>query len=226
MSTPATVKAPGVKAASQARSRATRDALIEALERLLRDRPLDKISIQELAKEAGCAVGSVYRRFDNKDAFLPVLVELASRRMTQSMRAMGPLKLSSEGDLRGDMAEIARRIWSVLGDEAHLLRAAHLRARLDGGSAMGAPANNGDGPFEALCDGARQAIDSALMRRRPEIKEKARRSAAAAAAYMIVAALLEKALYPDRAPARTTEADGPALAAMLGDMIGRSLRKI
>jgi len=214
------VTAPGVKAASQARSRATRDALVGALERLLRDRPLERISVQELAKEAGCAVGSVYRRFDNKDAFLPVVVELASRRMTQSMRAMGPLKLSSEGDLRADMAEIARRIWTVLADEAHLLRAAHLRARLEDGAA------DADKPFEALCDGARIAIDTALMRRRPELKEKARRNAAAAAAHTIVAGLLEKALYPERAPARATEIDGPSLAAMLGDMTGRSLRKL
>lgn len=221
MTDSAALAAPGVKAASQARSRATRDALIDALERLLRDRPLERISIQELAKEAGCAVGSVYRRFDNKDAFLPVVVELASKRMTQSMKAMGPLKLSSEGDLRTDMAEIARRIWTVLSDEAHLLRAAHLRARLDGGPEAGA-----DKPFDTLCDGARVAIDTALMRRRPELKEKARRSAAAAAAYTIVAGLLEKALYPQRAPARVTDFDGPSLAAMLGDMAGRSLRKI
>lgn len=221
MTDSAALAAPGVKAASQARSRATRDALIEALERLLRDRPLEKISIQELAKEAGCAVGSVYRRFDNKDSFLPVVVELASRRMGQSMKAMGPLKLSSEGDLRTDMAEIARRIWTVLADEAHLLRAAHLRARLDGGEDTGA-----DKPFEALCDGARMAIDTALMRRRPELKEKARRSAAAGAAYLVVTSLLEKALYPGRAPARMTEIDGPSLAATLGDMFGRSLRKI
>ena len=221
MSDPAALAAPGVKAASQARSRATRDALIEALERLLRERPLEKISIQELAKEAGCAVGSVYRRFDNTAAFLPVVVELASQRMTRSMTAMGPLKLSSEGDLRGDMAEIARRTWTVLADEAHLLRAAHLRARLEGGGSTGA-----DGPFEALCDGVRLAIDTALMRRRPELKEKARRSAASGAAYLLVSALMEKALYPQRAPARLTEIDGPAMAAMLGDMAGRSLRKI
>src|SRR5690606_2503280 len=119
-----------------------------------------------------------------------------------------------------DMAEIARRIWTVLADEAHLLRAAHLRARLEDGAA------DADKPFEALCDGARIAIDTALMRRRPELKEKARRNAAAAAAHTIVAGLLEKALYPERAPARATEIDGPSLAAMLGDMAGRSLRKL
>ncbi|GEM_PF-1089312 len=219
MSEPAALSAPGVKTASQARSRATRDALIEALERLLKTRPLERVSVQELAKEAGCAVGSVYRRFDNKEAFLPVVVELASQRMTQSMRAMGPLKLGSEGDLRGDMSEIARRIWTVLDAEAHLLRAAHIHVRLDGDA-------GGDAPFETLCDGARLAIDTALMRRRPEIKEQARRSAASSAAYLIVSALMEKALYPDRAPARTTAQDGPSLAAMLGDMTGRSLKKL
>lgn len=218
MSDSSGLNAPGVKAASQARSRATRDALIAALEKLLRDRPLERISVQELAKEAGCSVGSVYRRFDNKDAFLPVVVELASRRMTQSMRKMGPLKLPSDGDLRADMAEIARRIWLVLENEAHLLRATHLRSRLEN-----APA---DGPMEALCEGARMAIDTALMRRRPDVKEKARRSVAATTAYLFVSALSEKALYPDRAPANTSDVSGPDLAAMLGDMAGRSLKKI
>ncbi len=219
MSDSAVTAAPGVKSASQARSRATRDALIEALERLLRDRPLERISVQELAQEAGCAVGSVYRRFENKDSFLPVVVELAAQRMTQSMRAMGPLKLSGEGDLRADMTEIARRVWTVLSDEAHLLRAAHLRARLD-------DASGADRPLETLCEGARISIDFALTRRRPDMGEKARRRAAAAMSVLIVSALLEKALYPARAPAAASGHDGADLAAMLGEMAGRYLRKL
>ena len=63
----------GAKPALQTRSQQTRDKLVAALERLLRDKAFENISVAEIAREAGVSVGAVYTRFENKDAFIPVL---------------------------------------------------------------------------------------------------------------------------------------------------------
>jgi AcrR family transcriptional regulator len=50
--------------AEQQRSRETRDELINALERLLRRRDFQDLSVQDLAAEAGVSPGAIYRRFE------------------------------------------------------------------------------------------------------------------------------------------------------------------
>ena len=65
----------GAKPVAQKRSAETRDRILQALERLLREQDFDQLSVSEIASEAGVSVGTVYRRFENKEAFLPQLVE-------------------------------------------------------------------------------------------------------------------------------------------------------
>ncbi len=60
--------------AKQARSRATRDALIEAGLRLVEERDFDALSVAEIAAAAGCSVGAFYFRFADKDAYFRALV--------------------------------------------------------------------------------------------------------------------------------------------------------
>jgi AcrR family transcriptional regulator len=59
----------------QARSRSTEAKLLNALESMLDDMFFDQVSIRDLAARAGVAVGTVYRRFKDKDAMLPVLYQ-------------------------------------------------------------------------------------------------------------------------------------------------------
>ena len=65
-----------VKPPKQKRSRKTREALLDAAERLLRDRPWEEISTVAIMIEAECSNGAIYGRFKNKDA---LLVELYAR---------------------------------------------------------------------------------------------------------------------------------------------------
>lgn len=60
--------------AKQARSRATRDALIGAGLRLVEERDFDALSIAEIAAAAGCSVGAFYFRFTDKDTYFRALV--------------------------------------------------------------------------------------------------------------------------------------------------------
>ena len=61
--------------APQKRAIATREKILDGLERLLERREFEVMSIAELAREAGVAVGSVYSHFKDKDALLPALLD-------------------------------------------------------------------------------------------------------------------------------------------------------
>ena len=89
----------GVKPAEQLRARETRDKLVAALERLLKEKAFTEISVAEIANEAGVAVGTVYRRFENKDALIPVVFDLYRARV--EAQAASP---EAESDLSKNMS--------------------------------------------------------------------------------------------------------------------------
>ena len=71
------------KAPKQARSRQTRDALLTALEELLKERPLEQIGVAEIARKADVSTASIYRRFEKKDGLVPALFDLYLQRIEE-----------------------------------------------------------------------------------------------------------------------------------------------
>lgn len=64
------------------------EALVEALDEQLREgETLDRLSIAWLARRAGVGIGSFYEYFANKDALLAALIETATRRNYEELRA-------------------------------------------------------------------------------------------------------------------------------------------
>ena len=63
------------KNASQERSRATVDALIEATARILVKEGFDKASTNRIAAKAGVSVGSLYQYFPNKEALVAAVID-------------------------------------------------------------------------------------------------------------------------------------------------------
>jgi AcrR family transcriptional regulator len=63
------------KAASQERSRATVDALVEATARILVRDGFDKASTNRIAEVAGVSVGSLYQYFPSKEALVAAVAE-------------------------------------------------------------------------------------------------------------------------------------------------------
>jgi AcrR family transcriptional regulator len=78
--------------ARQARSQRTQDRLISAAESLLREGGLDAATVPNIARRAGLAVGSVYRRFPDKDAVMRAVAE----RFLESARRVNLRALDSE----------------------------------------------------------------------------------------------------------------------------------
>jgi len=84
------VRGPAVKPrkiASQGRSRATVDALVDATARVLVKEGFDKASTNRIAEMAGVSVGSLYQYFPSKEALVAAVVERHQQRILQTVRA-------------------------------------------------------------------------------------------------------------------------------------------
>jgi AcrR family transcriptional regulator len=60
----------------QTRARETRDRLLAAGFKLLRRKHFDELSVADIARAAGCAVGSFYLRFADKDQYFLAIAEV------------------------------------------------------------------------------------------------------------------------------------------------------
>ena len=74
------------KRASQERSRATVDALVEATARILVRDGFDRASTNRIAQEAGVSIGSLYQYFPGKEALVVAVIERHNREIMQVAR--------------------------------------------------------------------------------------------------------------------------------------------
>lgn len=102
-------------APKQPRSKRTLGQILAATEELLESREFEDISIDEIAKRAGVAVGTVYTRFKSKDDLLPYLIS----RLQDEQLKMAPLALDAKNWAGQDLT--ARVTWQIKGS-AHQLQ--------------------------------------------------------------------------------------------------------
>src|ERR1043165_2820078 len=100
------------KHASQERSRATVDALIEATARILVRDGFDKASTNRIAEVAGVSVGSLYQYFPSKEALVVAVIERHNQAILQLVRRV------LDGIARLPVEEAVRRVVAV-AIEAH-----------------------------------------------------------------------------------------------------------
>jgi AcrR family transcriptional regulator len=74
------------KVASQKRSRAMVDALVEATARILVKEGFDKASTNRVAEVAGVSVGSLYQYFPSKEALVAAVIERHQQEILQTVR--------------------------------------------------------------------------------------------------------------------------------------------
>ncbi len=67
----------------QTRSQNTQERVLRALEEMLSERFFEQITIRDLAARTGVASGTIYRRFKDKEALLPVLYERFDHKMSE-----------------------------------------------------------------------------------------------------------------------------------------------
>ena len=78
------------KHASQDRSRATVDALVEATARILVKEGFDSASTNRIAEQAGVSVGSLYQYFPGKEALVAAVIERHQQDLQRVARGMLP----------------------------------------------------------------------------------------------------------------------------------------
>ncbi len=79
----------------------TRDNIMDAVERIIRTRGVGRATIKEIAREAGCAQGSIFNHFDAKDDLMLAVV----RERLPAFRFV--METLEEGDVAGNLAGIA-----------------------------------------------------------------------------------------------------------------------
>jgi AcrR family transcriptional regulator len=126
-----------VRTPRQARSQETQERLLTALETLLEQRVFEKITIQDIAAEAGVAVGTVYRRFRDKQALLPVLYGRLGDRLAAWGEGVwrgyrGSDASAPDGGLETAMRRLVSAHVRFYRDNAPILRTLYLQVRLDG----------------------------------------------------------------------------------------------
>jgi len=94
------------KSASQERSRATVEALLDATARVLTKLGYDRASTNRIAAAAGVSVGSLYQYFPNKEALVAALVARHNREMLALLR--DALKEVASLDLATAIAKLVR----------------------------------------------------------------------------------------------------------------------
>jgi AcrR family transcriptional regulator len=74
------------KAASQGRSRATVEALVEATARVLVKEGFDRASTNRIAEAAGVSVGSLYQYFPSKEALVAAVIDRHQQEIMQAVQ--------------------------------------------------------------------------------------------------------------------------------------------
>ncbi|VTU41189.1 HTH-type transcriptional repressor Bm3R1 [Variovorax sp. PBS-H4] len=75
------------KLATQERSRATVDSLVEATARILVKEGFDKASTNRIAELSGVSIGSLYQYFPSKEALVAAVIERHQQQIMQTVRS-------------------------------------------------------------------------------------------------------------------------------------------
>ena len=115
---------PGVTPSRQKRSRETTLALLKAGEDMLRTHSLAELSIELLCREVGATVGAFYSRFESKDAYFNVLIELAARDGGRTLSRVPTGAKLKDADLARLCKAVAQGATAWMRDHEGVLRAA------------------------------------------------------------------------------------------------------
>ena len=108
------------KTPQQARSKQTRNDILEATAHLLNRKPFDEVSTNHIAKKTGISIGTLYKYYPNKDA---ILADLSLEFMQQDAELFGrifegaPRSRQQRGALVDNLVEA---LMSVHRDDAQV----------------------------------------------------------------------------------------------------------
>jgi AcrR family transcriptional regulator len=117
----------------QDRSKDTQEKLLSALESLLEERFFEQITIRDIALRAELSPATIYRRFQNKEALLPILYERYDHSLGEWASSIWQGKrLEEYGDLKSRIRWVVEEHVRFYKEFAHILRTLYIYNRLHG----------------------------------------------------------------------------------------------
>ncbi len=116
-----------VHPAKQARGLARQQRVIVAGLKLLQDNTLESLTMGQIAKEADCSVGNLYKRFANKDALLAVLLASIRDDLHKEFEAVFDAETAGSEGLQGAVKPIVKFLVNLFARRGNLLRAFVMR---------------------------------------------------------------------------------------------------
>jgi AcrR family transcriptional regulator len=116
---------PGVRTAKQSRSQLKHLALLEAGRRLLDAQDLGTLSVAQLTRDAGMAVGSFYSRFEDKHAWFAELLRITGDEVLRETQALLAGARWQRADEERKALLIVRHIVAIHRTHRGIFRAAH-----------------------------------------------------------------------------------------------------
>ncbi len=172
----------------QERSRSTSRKIIRAASKLLRGRPLEQVSVAEIARSAGISVGGYYARFSSKESLLSALYDDCLRKATRVLDEA----MKEERWIGQPIREVIRAYLDVamrfFCKHRLIVRQVIQRARDDRKSALGKAVSE----FNTFAHGR---ITTLLTQRCREIRHEDPASAALFGVRVVSAALRDFALF-------------------------------
>jgi AcrR family transcriptional regulator len=116
----------GVRTAKQSRSQLKHQALLQAGRRLLDTQDLGTLSVAQLTRDAGMAVGSFYSRFEDKDAWFAELLRVTGDEVLRDTQALLASARWQRATDERKVALVVRHIVAIHRTHRGIFRAAHL----------------------------------------------------------------------------------------------------
>ncbi len=194
----------------QTRSAETARRIALALETLLKQKPFEKITMAELATEAGLTPGAIYRRFKNKQALLPgIFLRYREELELWGSRVTAEAVLKEADNLRDSLEILVRETLACFRANAHIFRTVHLYARVHPELKHIKSDETQNENFDPI-DGLLRAFKKEVAHQ-PQI-------ASRLIGHTLLSSCIERALYTEHSPATGLCIDDRQFSALMADM--------
>lgn len=125
---------PLIKKPSQQRALETQEKILDAYEGLLSDNFHEDITVRQIAELAGITPAAIYRRFENKDALLPVLYGRFERRLEDwSINIWTPETLKENKTVKDRIGHIVFQHVAFYKANTAMIKTVYLKTRTSPG---------------------------------------------------------------------------------------------
>ena len=183
----------------QQSSRDTQNRILAALEHLLEKHFFEQITTRQLAREAGVAPATLYRRFQDKNALLPALYERYDQQLSQWGKALW------DADQRRRHTSVEERVTHVVREHVNfyrdnepILRTVYLYLRLHPEIDLGELASGRQAGYLEILTPIFEAMGQQGQKLPGEARVKL-------FILILVTSVNERALFPTTTPARLLE---------------------